>query len=318
MEKPRFFTDNVITGIVITCIVLFVLAFVLPSAWAIYSFYRDNAPILSQEQREEETEKESAEFMARITSPGTTTTPDATEQNKLDLLQPIRTAFIESGVLPKDTAISRVHALANNRYIATLERTDQATDSHIVELWLLEPETKNANKISEFKSLEAGLSVSITANYYNSGTHISFVDAWEGWHATEDVYLDQNGVLIAKTNNANQLDFVVTNAKGETIKITSDGQTCAGRELTNESSETSSSLITKLLVNGKPVTLKKPFTMNCSRNDLVGVYSSALFTEATISNADNMGYREIRIPLYQADQSLFIGIDKSGTMFAPK
>lgn len=307
MEKPRFLTNNVINGIVITCIVLFVLAFVLPSAWAIYSFKQSLGPAQTQEQYE----KTMAEEATRLNLLPATSTTEVTVPKNLDLLQPIRTAFIDSGVLPKDTAITRVHELAENRYLATLERTDETTNNRTVELWTLVPETKKATKISEFTSLEAGLDVTISTDYYDGGLHVSFMDAWEGWNVREDVYVDKDGSLVAKTKNEIQLDFTVTNAKGETIKIASDGQTCAGKELT---SETSSSLITKLIVNDKPFTLKKPFTMNCSANELIGVHSAALFTEANLGHADVNGVRKIYLPIYQAYQNLVISIDKTGTM----
>lgn len=307
MEKPRFFTDNVINGIVITCIVLFVLAFVLPSAWAIYSFKQSLGPAQTQEQYE----KTMAEEATRLNLLPATSTTEATVPKNLDLLQPIRTAFIDSGVLPKDTAITRVHELEENRYLATLERTDETTNNRTVEVWVFESETKKATKISEFTSLEAGLDVTISTDYYDGGTHVAFMDAWEGWYVLGDVYIDKNGTLIANTANANQLDFVVTNAKGETLKIASDGQTCAGKEL---ASETSSSLVTKLLVNDKPFTLKKPFTMNCSANEYIGGHTAALFTEANLGHTDVNGVRKIYLPIYEGGQNLVISIDKTGTM----
>ena len=54
--------------------------------------------------------------------------------------------------------------------------------------------------------------------------------------------------------------------------------------------------------------------MNCSANELIGVHSAALFTEANLGHADVNGVRKIYLPIYQANQNLVISIDKTDTM----
>lgn len=215
--------------------------------------------------------------------------------------------IILSGLFSKDQQITRTLAVNKDLYLVMTERMPKEGDGLIFELWRADLSTKEITEINDYTTMMlSGLKISMTTELYSNEHRIAFDDAWEGWIDHQSVYVDNDGRLIAKISNPDQISFAVTGPKNEKIDVKQVSDFCPGTITTNT--------INNLLVNGKVFALKNPHKVSCSMNDIAGVNGATLFTDFTVNHLDADGERTIVAPFYEGNQSIVITIKKDGSM----